>query len=66
MLSAHFVLSAVSAVSQVAAFLLRGIYGPKDYLGWDPVKGPPPLEGHTDENGPISVFRALRHIFFAF
>jgi len=30
-----------------------------DYLGWNPVSGPPPLFGHRDENGPISVYRAL-------
>jgi hypothetical protein len=40
-----------------------------DYFGWDPLAGPPPLTGQVDENGPISVYRAMSnsliHAFYA-
>ena len=39
-----------------------------DFLGWDPLAGPPSRFGHRDENGPISVYRtlsnALIHTFY--
>ena len=44
---------------EVRAFMCQEppIFTAKDYLGWDPTAGPPPLTGHRDENGPISVYR---------
>lgn len=40
-----------------------------DYFGWDPVTSPPPLLGNSDENGDITVYRAMSnaliHSFYA-
>ena len=46
---------------EVSAFLAQNPppFAAKDYLGWDPALGPPRRFGHRDENGPISVYRAL-------
>jgi len=46
---------------EVEAFLQQDPppFSAVDYLGWNPTAGPPPLFGHRDENGPISVYRAL-------
>ena len=44
---------------EVRAFMCQEppIFPAKDSPGWAPPAGPPPLTGHRDENGPISVYR---------
>lgn len=57
--------------SQVKNFLTSPLnnFTAQDYFGWNPLSGPPPLIGNTDENGDITVYRAMSnsliHSFYA-